>query len=204
MSSTSTGTVKTLFYLLYARYGNSHIANRDINQFKYKVFAIIYQYAPSWSKRIEIQEKLRGLTEADILKGSEAIYNTALNPSKAPATNARTPLEYINSQNATLYNKSKMDAYTQLWDLLATDVTNELLMKFRDLFIKVPRPVRNATYVTDLDEEEVDVELLPGFNTMTFTDVWDNEEDFLDDYTNCGIPVTIATGNEQDDEDEGE
>ena len=76
-------------------------------------------------------------------------------------------------------------------------------MKFRDLFIKVPRPVRNATYVTDLDEEEVDVELLPGFNTMTFTDVWDNEEDFLDDYTNCGIPVTIATGNEQD-EDEGE
>ena len=110
----STGNAKTLYYLLYARYGNSHIANRDINQFKYKVFSIIYQYAPSWSKIIEIQEKLRGLTEEDILKGSEAIYNSAMNPSTAPATDVRTPLGYINSQNSTLYNKSKMDAYTQL------------------------------------------------------------------------------------------
>lgn len=36
----------TLYYLLYARYGNSPLANRDITQFQYKVFSIIFQYGP--------------------------------------------------------------------------------------------------------------------------------------------------------------
>ena len=31
----------TLFYLLYARYGNSNIASSDENQFKYKVYSTI-------------------------------------------------------------------------------------------------------------------------------------------------------------------
>lgn len=37
----------TLFYLLYGRYGNNPIANRDITQFKYKLFSVIYQYGPT-------------------------------------------------------------------------------------------------------------------------------------------------------------
>lgn len=37
----------TLFYLLYARYGNSPIANYDEEQFKYKVFSVIFQYGPT-------------------------------------------------------------------------------------------------------------------------------------------------------------
>jgi hypothetical protein len=32
----------TLYYLLYSRYGNSHIANSDENQFKYKLYSIIF------------------------------------------------------------------------------------------------------------------------------------------------------------------
>ena len=36
-----------LFYLLYARYGNNPIANLDIEQWKYKIFSIIFQYGPS-------------------------------------------------------------------------------------------------------------------------------------------------------------
>ena len=52
-----------LFYLLYAKYGNSPIANRDITQFKYKVYSIIYQYGPTWEKRLDIQKKLRELDE---------------------------------------------------------------------------------------------------------------------------------------------
>lgn len=37
----------TIFYLLYARYGNSHFANMDINQSRYKIFTTIWMYAPS-------------------------------------------------------------------------------------------------------------------------------------------------------------
>ena len=106
--------VSTIFYLLYARYGNNPIANRDVNQFKYKVFSIIFQYGPTWEKRLDIQEKLRKLSADELATGSKAIHNSAFNPSTAPSTQATDELNYINSQNTTNYKKSKMDAYAQL------------------------------------------------------------------------------------------
>ena len=109
--------VSLLFYLLYAKYGNTPIANNDITQFKYKVFSIMYQYGPTWEKKTEIQEKLRGLTEADLLTGAKAIYNSALNPGTAPSTNTLDELDYINSQNTTNYKKSKMEAYGILLEM---------------------------------------------------------------------------------------
>lgn len=39
--------MELLFFLLYAKYGNSPIANMDINQFKYKLWSIVFQYGPS-------------------------------------------------------------------------------------------------------------------------------------------------------------
>lgn len=150
----SASNAGTLYYLLYARYGNSPIANYDENQFKYKVFSIIFQYGPTWEKRLSIQQSLRGLSATDILKGAEAIYNHAYNPSQEPGTSARDALTYINEQNATLYNKSQMDAYGQLWDLLATDVTGEFLDKFKGCFKQFVTPERTWIYVTDLDQED--------------------------------------------------
>lgn len=126
-----------LYYLLYARYGNSPIANMDVNQFKYKLFSVIFMYGPTWEKRLEIQEALRDLSTDDILAGARAIYNHAYNPNTEPSTSELEELEYINDQNTTNYKKSKMDAYTQLWNLLATDVTNEFLSRFDICFKKV-------------------------------------------------------------------
>ena len=199
----SNGNATTLFYLLYAKYGNNPIANRDVNQFKYKVFSIIFQYGPTWSKRIEIQEKLRALSEDDLIKGSKAIYNSAQNPSTKPSTSSLEELEYINAQNTTNYKKSKMDAYTQLWDLLATDVTSEFLNKFKNLFKMFVLNERPLVYVTET-EEETEISMPPQYSTMLFTDVWGSVEDFLDDYQNCGIPTTISVDGEDENEDEGE
>lgn len=199
----SNGNATTLFYLLYAKYGNNPIANRDVNQFKYKVFSIIFQYGPTWSKRVEIQEKLRALSEDDLIKGSKAIYNSAQNPSTKPSTSSLEELEYINAQNTTNYKKSKMDAYTQLWDLLATDVTSEFLNKFKNLFKMFVLNERPLVYVTET-EEETEISMPPQYSTMLFTDVWGSVEDFLDDYQNCGIPTTISVDGEDENEDEGE
>ena len=63
----STTNATTLYYLLYAKYGNTPIANYDENQWKYKVFSIIYQYGPTWEKRLDIQTTLRGLQIADLV-----------------------------------------------------------------------------------------------------------------------------------------
>lgn len=147
--SISSVSLKTLFYLLYARYGNSNIASSDENQFKYKVFSTIFMYAPAWEKRLDIQKKLRELSDEEIMKGSTAIYNSALNPSTAPTTAALEELPYINQQNATKYKKAKMDAYATLYALIETDVTEELIGKFKKLFITIVEPDRALWYKTE-------------------------------------------------------
>ncbi len=114
----------------------------------------MFQYGPSWEKKLEIQEKLRALSDEEIAKGSKAIYNTALNPSSEPTTQSLEELQYINSQNTTNYKKSKMDAFTQLWGLIDTDVTGDFINRFKVCFKQFVRPEKPLLYVTDNDETE--------------------------------------------------
>ena len=57
----------TLFYLLYARYGNNPIANYDEEQFKYKIFSVVFQYGPTWEKKLALQATLRDLQLSDLI-----------------------------------------------------------------------------------------------------------------------------------------
>lgn len=130
-----------LYYLIYAKYGNNHITNADETQFKYKLFSTIYQYGPYWEKELDIQNKLRSISDADLLIGAKAIYNHAFNPSTEPSTATLTELTYINDQNTTNYQKSKMDAFTQLMSILEADVTERFLVKFKPLFKRFVSPI---------------------------------------------------------------
>ena len=141
--------ITKLFYLLYAKFGNSPIANLDENQFKYKLFSTVFMYGPAWEKRLDIQNEIRNLSADDLLQGAKAIHNHALNPETDPSTADLTELTYINEQNTTNYTKSKMDAYGQLWSLISTDVTAEFLAKFNDCFKKFVMPANPLIYVTE-------------------------------------------------------
>lgn len=143
----------TLFYLLFAKYGNNPIANNDINQFKYKMFSIIFQYGPTWEKKLAIQTALRGLTEDDLRLGSKAIYNHAFNPSTAPSTASTSELPYINDQNTTNYKKSKLEGYGLLWELLDDSITSKFIDRFNICFKKFVAPEKPLLFVTE-DEEE--------------------------------------------------
>lgn len=140
--------LKTLYYLLYARYGNSNIASSDETQFKYKVFSTIFMYGPAWQKRLDIQNKLIDLSDDEILVGSTAIYNSAYNPETAPTTQATEELNYINQQNVTKYKKSKLEAYAVLEELIKTDVTEQFIGKFKKLFITIVEPELPLWYTT--------------------------------------------------------
>lgn len=148
---------KTLYFLLYSRYGNSTIASSDINRFKFNLFSIIWQYGGTWEKRLQIQAKLRSLSldeESEIYKGSKAIYNQAINPSVQLAdesTSTDGELTFINGQNVTKYKKSVLDGLSYLNDLLATDVTGEFLNKFKKLFLVIVEPEKPLWYVTEGD-----------------------------------------------------
>ena len=151
---TDSTLVTKLFYLLYARFGNSPIANLDENQFKYKLFSTVFMYGPAWESRLDIQGRVRNLLsnpldETELLQGAKAVHNHAYNPGTEPSTGDLEELNYINDQNTTNYKKSKMDAYGQLWGLIATDVTEEFLARFNDCFKKFVKPANPLIYVTD-------------------------------------------------------
>lgn len=132
--------LEILYYLLYAQYGNSVVASSDIEQFKYKVYSTIYMYGPTWAKRLEVQEKLRNLSEEELTTGAKAIYNHAFNPDTKPSTSTLEELLAINDQNTTKYKKSKLEAYSILIELLKTDVSKEFINKFKKLFLTVVEP----------------------------------------------------------------
>ncbi len=142
-------SLQTIFYLLFASYGNNPIANSDIGQFKMKIVSTIYAYGPTWEKKQGIQKSLRSLTEAELLQGAKQIYNHALNPSSEPSTSALTELEYINDQNTANYQKSKMEAFSILWGLLHADATKEFIDKFKKCFAVFVDKTRNAFYIDD-------------------------------------------------------
>lgn len=155
-NSLSDTNATLLFYLLYAKYANNPIANYDVNQFKYKMWSIMFQYGPAWAKKLDIQNKIRELTEDEIRLGSKAIYNHAYNPSTDPSTASLEELTAINEQNTTNFKKSKLDAYTNLWGIVVADVTGAFIKKFEPLFKQFVTPEKTWIYETTLVDEEED------------------------------------------------
>ena len=150
----SDASASTLFYLLYAKYGNSPIANRDVTQFQYKVFSIIFEYGPTWEKELSIQKALRDMTAADIQKGTFAMYNQALNSQNEPSTDTDAALKFINSQNTTRYTKSPLDGYALLESLLSADVTKAFIDRFKVCFKTFVMPEQPLLYVSEDTEDE--------------------------------------------------
>ena len=143
----SEASARTIYYLLYARYGDCHIAMSDYQRFKYSVLSIIFQYGPTWEKRLEIQDSIRRLSLSDLQDGTLAVTNLAKNPGNKLHTDDEL-IKNVNEQSRTKYKKSKLDAYAQLYALLETDVTEEFLDKFKKLFNKFGDPTDLLGYYT--------------------------------------------------------
>lgn len=146
----------TLYYILYSRYANSYISSSDTNRFKYDLFTIIWQYGPAWQKKLEIQKKLRELSDDQLLEGSRQIYNNANNPSNYPSNFTDDELQYINNQNVTKNRKGKLEGYALLLSLLEDDVTESFIKRFKKLFLTVVYPEAPLFYENDIIGEEED------------------------------------------------
>lgn len=148
-------SAQTLYYLLYSRFGNSTIASSDTNRFKYDVWGTIFSYGPTWEKRLEIQEKLRGLSDDELFTGATQIFNHAYNPGTAPSTSTLDELTAINEQNTNKNKKDKLNAYAMLMSLLETDVTQQFLDRFKKLFLTVVQPEVPLWYATDIINDTI-------------------------------------------------
>lgn len=148
-----TNLLPQIYYMLYAHYGNSHIAYSDENQFKYYLWTLLYQYGPTVAKEREIQEKLIMLNEEELVLGGRAVYNHSYNPNTAPSTNTMEELLTINDQNTTNYKKSKLEGYANLLALLKKDVLDEFIHRFSRLFIKITAPDYPLLYETEVENQ---------------------------------------------------
>lgn len=148
-NSITADNAETLSYLLYAKYGNSPIANRDENQFKYKVYSVVFRFGPAWEKRLELQNKLRALDDEEIRLGSRSINNHAFNPSTSPTTSTLDELLEINEQSSQGLKMGKMEAYATLYQLIQTDVTTEFIDKFSECFKQFVMPEFVTLYEGD-------------------------------------------------------
>ena len=142
------GDVSTLYWLLYSRHGEDPIAGTNPGMTMMKMMSIIFSYGPAWSKKLEIQYKLRKLQEDDILTGSNAIYNRADHPGQ-PIPNADGIISAINEQNTQKHKKGKVEGYSQLQEMLTTDVTGPFLSHFDNCFRKSVAPDMRRLYVND-------------------------------------------------------
>ena len=151
----SNETATTLYYLLYSRYGNSVIASSDTNRFKYDLFATIFSYAPTWEKRLDVQEKLRELSDAELITGQTTINNHSYNPSTAPSTSTLDELTTINEQVTQKGKRDKLTAYMELSRALWTDVTEQFLDKFQKLFLIILQPEIPLWYATPVIDDYI-------------------------------------------------
>lgn len=145
-------TLEQFYYMMYAHYGNSHIAYSDENQFKYYMYTIMYQEGPTVIRQREVREQLLALGEDELINGGKAIYNHSFNPSTLPSTSTLEELTTINDQNTTNYKKSKIEGYTAFLELIDKDPIDEFIHKFRRLFIKVLAPDYPLLYKTYMED----------------------------------------------------
>lgn len=142
----SAESLKTLYALLLGKYAIEPVGYYyDGDQFKIRVFSIIFQFGPAWEKRLETQKIIRDWTEEDIINGYLQIHNTSLNPStkiKRETTqndgvkviNPYGVVDTINQQNTAVHVKDKMSAYAMWLSMLEEDVSEPFLERFRPLF----------------------------------------------------------------------
>lgn len=142
-----------IFYLLYSRYGNSTIASSDENQFRYKLFGLMFQYGPTWAKELQIQKELRSKNVEEFQMGTKNIVNNAQNPSSAPSTSTLEELLYINQQNTSTTKRSLADGYALMLSLLKEDVTETFIKRFQKLFLTIVAPELPLWYANHPEEE---------------------------------------------------
>lgn len=136
--------IEILYYELMARYANSHIAYYDIFQFKLQMWSKIRNKGPIWQRDMEIQHKLRNLTENELKEVRRFVTSEAANPGQGGITGTENEpddeiLNYINSQVRNKETMSPIDALKNLMGSLY-DVTSSFIDDFKKLFIMVAMP----------------------------------------------------------------
>ena len=145
--------LEILYYQLYAQFGNSHISSSDENQFKYRVFMIIYNKGLIWQKSLEIQRTLQNLSEDQIMLSSKYLSSHAFNPGEGgtKVTDGEALLDYINDQSSSKQTGPYIASMITYMQSLV-DVSSAFIAEFKKLFLVIVNPEIPLWY--EEEEEE--------------------------------------------------
>lgn len=187
--------IKTLYYLLYAKYGSSHINSDNPTQWKYKIFSNIFAMGPTWKQKGELQEILHESSIDDLQKGAIQINNTSANPDGLPINPTGSTVDKwdsiggVNTQGTFLNKSGKLTTISNTHYALKNDTVGWFIKTFQKYFIIMTAPAKPLWYPEiGYDPEEIPFD---NYITNTFEEIWPTYEDFYADYINCGIPTTI-------------
>lgn len=144
----SQANFQTLYYLMRARWLDSHIKASSIGGFTRRVALTIFQHGPQWQKKLALQDELRNIDLQTARVGDTFINNHAYNPSTQPSTATLTQLPTIDDQVAHKKLKGSVQAIRDLWLMLEEDPTQQFLNKFQPLFISIAASQFAPTYDT--------------------------------------------------------
>lgn len=145
--------LKKLYYMLIAKYGNTPIRKADGEEWLYDLIFTINAHYPTFLKKDEIQRQLRALNLDDLRDGTKSIFNHAYNPSQTPSTGTSDEIPYVNEQNVNKLKKNKADALSSLWEILHTNIMDEFIKKFKNLFSKILTTTNHPVYIMEEEEE---------------------------------------------------
>lgn len=90
-----------------------------------------------------------------VVAGTNESNTTGSGTSSTTNTGSLTKNEKGTDKLTSTRNKSKVDSYLALWELLKDDVTEEFLRRFRELFLVIVQPELPLYYITeDSDYDE--------------------------------------------------
>lgn len=145
--------LNVVYLLLSSRYDGWSIAANSVSRFKLNLVERICSYGPTHKKKLEIQKKVRELSDAELQWGAQEIRNTAVNPETQPGESengAPARIDFINGQNTSYHKRAPIDALMYQYNLLDKDLNGEFIEVFKPLFAKfIVKPIKYANYQED-------------------------------------------------------
>lgn len=129
----SDDSLRTLYSLIYAQYGDRDVLADTDRQFNYQIASKIYQYGQAWEAKVKVQDTITEFNEEDLTMSGRSILNSANTAGERPQ-NYDEVINKIQAQNVSTSRKGKLDAYMSLADSIEDYHTKEFISKFEELF----------------------------------------------------------------------
>lgn len=146
--------LNVLYCQLFARHGSDHIRSNNSNQWKYKVFAIIFNKGPKWQAALAKQTELQNLTDEELTFLGRTITNQSGNTTvvNEGGTITEDALDTVDKQDVNITRGNKLVAIRAFIDSLQ-DVSSAFISEFDQLFSRVVFAPNTNLYTFEEEDE---------------------------------------------------